>query len=87
MPMVRIIRNDMTNLRMYGSKRRMSRNAHSVYAECVGMSKILGYETPYSVTGAIKRTGLKQTPKGICTDRLVGTWKAMNTDAKRVATQ
>ena len=54
---------------------------------CMGGSKIRRYETPYSVTGTIKCTGLKQAPKGICTDRLVGTWKAMNTDGKRVATQ
>lgn len=84
MPMARIIRDDMTNLRMYGSKTIMSRNAHTVYAECVGTSKIPRYETPYSVTGAIKRTGLKQEPKGICTDKLVGTWKACEQRMLRV---
>jgi hypothetical protein len=68
-PMVRIIRNGMTNLRMYGSKARMSRNAHTVYAGCVGMSKIPLYESPYGVTGAIKHAGLEQAPKGICTDK------------------
>ena len=71
MPMVRIIRNDMTNLRMYGSKHRMSRNAPTVYAGCVGKSKIHRYETPYSVKDTIKHTGLKQAPKGICTDRFL----------------
>jgi len=35
MPMVRIIRNDMTNLRMYGSKDGMSRNAHITQMMCV----------------------------------------------------
>ena len=58
MPMVRIIRNDMTNLRMYGSKQIMSRNAHTVNAGYVGESKFGRYEIPYSVTGTIKHTGL-----------------------------
>jgi hypothetical protein len=53
----------------------------------MGTSKNCLYENPYSVTGTIKYTGLKQAPKGICTDRFVGTWKAMNTNVKRVATQ
>lgn len=65
----------------------MSKNAHTVYAGYVGISKICGCENPYSVTGTIKHTGLKQTPKGKCTDKSVGTWKAMNTNVKRVATQ
>lgn len=39
-------------------------------------SKIACYETPYSVTGAIKHTGSKQAPKGICTDRIIGTLEA-----------
>ena len=54
---------------------------------CVWVSKIFGYENPYSVIGVIMHTGSKQTPKGKCTDRLVGTWKAMNTNVKGVATQ
>jgi hypothetical protein len=87
MPMVRIIRNDMTNLRMYGSKRSMSRNAHTVNAGCVGVSKIGLYENPYNVTGIIQRTGSEQAPKGICTDRFIGTWKAMDTNVKGVATR
>ena len=87
MPMVRMSGNRLTKLRMYGSKLAMSRNTHAANAVCVGWSKIRCYETPYSVTDTIKRTGLKQTPKGICTDKLVGTWKAMNTNVKRVATQ
>jgi len=57
------------------------------YAGCVGWSRNGLYETPYSVTGTIKHTGLKQAPKGICTDKPVGTWKAMSTNVKRVATQ
>ena len=65
----------------------MSRNAHTANAGCVGISKIRLYEIPYSVTGTIKHTGLEQAPKGICKDRFVGTWKAMNTNVKRVATQ
>ena len=31
------------------------------------------YETPYTVIGGIKLAGLKETPKGICTDRIIGT--------------
>ena len=34
------------------------------------------YEKPYSVTGAIKFTGLKETSKVICKDKVVGTRKA-----------
>ena len=78
MPMVRMSGNRLTNLRMYRSKPGMSRNAHTAYAGCVGISKICSYETPYNVKSIIKRTGLKQTPKGICTDKSVGTWKAMD---------
>ena len=85
MPMVRIISNDMTKLRMYGSILAMSRNAHAAKAVCVGISKSLCYENPYSVTGTIQHTGLKQTPKGICTDKSVGTWKAMNTNVSGLA--
>jgi len=44
----------------------------------VGLSKTFGYEKPYNVTGIIKRTGLKVAPKGVCTDRNIGTWKATN---------
>jgi hypothetical protein len=39
-------------------------------------SKIVGYETPYSVTGAVQYAGLKRTPKDICTDKIIGTWEA-----------
>ena len=38
-------------------------------------SKIVLYENPYSVTGAVKPTGSEQTPKGKCTDRIIGTRK------------
>ena len=31
--------------------------------------------TPIDVTGVFKLTGLKRRPKGICTDRIVGTRK------------
>ena len=54
---------------------------------CVGVSKIFGYENPYNVIGVIQHTGSKQAPKGKCTDGLVGTWKAMNTNVKGVATR
>ena len=32
-------------------------------------SKIRSYETPYTVTGSIQQTGLKEAPKSICTDK------------------
>jgi len=40
------------------------------------MSKIGSHENPYDVTGIIKSTNPEEQPKGICTDRDVGTWKA-----------
>ena len=42
------------------------------------LSKTLRYEKPYSVKGTIKQTGLEELPKGICKDRVIGTWKARN---------
>ena len=36
------------------------------------------YENPCSVTGTTKLTGSKRAPKGICTDRKIGTGKADN---------
>ena len=56
----------------------MCRNAHTANAVYVGMSKTFYYESPYSVIGTIKHTGSKQAPKGICIDRINGTWEAMN---------
>jgi len=44
----------------------------------VRLSKILLYERPYSVTGTIKLTGLKEAPKDICKAKIIGTWKAEN---------
>ena len=41
----------------------------------VWSSKNTCYEKPCCVTGASKLTGLKQAPKGICTDRIIGTRK------------
>lgn len=46
-------------------------------------SKSLLYEKPYSVTGTIQLTGLKEAPKGICTDRVEGTWKVRNMEEIR----
>jgi len=31
------------------------------------------YKTPYTVKGGIKLAGSEETPKGICTDRIIGT--------------
>ena len=60
---------------MYGSIRRLRRNAQGPKKALVWMSKNLEYENPYSVTGTIKLTGPEQSPKGICTDKIIGTWK------------
>ena len=46
--------------------------------ELVRFSKSLLYERPYSVTGTIKLTGLKEAPKDICKAKIIGTWKAEN---------
>ncbi len=46
----------------------------------VRFSKIGCYEKPYTVKGSIKLTGLKKQPKDICKDRIIGTWKAKNTE-------
>ena len=43
--------------------------------ESVWTSKSVLYENPYSVIGAVKPTGSEQTPKGKCTDRIIGTRK------------
>lgn len=60
---------------MYGSIRRLRRNAQDPKKALVRMSKNLVYENPYSVTGTIKLTGSEQNPKGICKDKIIGTWK------------
>lgn len=49
---------------------------------CVGISKKALYETPYNVTGIIKRIGSEMAPKSVCTDRCFGTWKVGNADDK-----
>ena len=36
-------------------------------------SKNNPYEIPYTVIGGIKLAGSKETPKRICTDRIIGT--------------
>lgn len=41
----------------------------------VGQSKNRRYKMPYTVIGGIKHAGLERTPKGICTDRIIGTRK------------
>ena len=45
------------------------------------ISKILRYETPYSVIGTIKLTGSNQRPKDTCIDSNIGTRKAWNVEA------
>lgn len=44
------------------------------------MSKNLRCESPYSVSGTIKLTGLYQQPKDICTDSDNGTREACNVE-------
>ena len=41
----------------------------------VRLSKNIGYEKPYNVTGIIKLAGSKLKPKAKCTDRVIGTRK------------
>ena len=53
---------------------------HPLCEVLVRFSKILLYERPYSVTGTIKLTGLKEAPKDICKAKIIGTWKAENTE-------
>ena len=50
------------------------------------MSKIVGYENPYIVTGNVKYAGSKEAPKGICRDKINGTWKSCNTRNTDVST-
>ena len=44
------------------------------------MSKIRGYENPYSVTGIIKSTGSNWEPMGICKDSNNGTKEVQNVE-------
>lgn len=39
----------------------------------VWRSKNETHKTPYTVIGGIKLAGSKETPKGICTDKIIGT--------------
>ena len=63
--MVRMSVIGLTNLRMYGCGQ----------PQLVWFSKYARYEKPYCVIGAVKPIGSKQTPKSICTDRIIGTRK------------
>ncbi len=45
------------------------------------MSKNCLYENPYIITGDVVETGLQEKSKGICKDRIIGTWKAGNVEA------
>ncbi len=44
----------------------------------VRWSKNCLYETPCRVTGTSKLAGLEDSPKSVCTDRIIGTWEAGN---------
>lgn len=65
---------------MYGSRRLVYRNVYTTIVGLVRSSKNGDYEVPYNVTGIIKLTGLEELPKGICIDRIIGTWKAKNVE-------
>ena len=54
---------------------------------CVGFGKNIGYEKPYTVIGGIKRTGLKDKPKDICKDRIIGTRKGIGVLSKNIANE
>lgn len=62
---------------MYGSKPGISRNANDVIVRSLQrVSKTYINESPCVVTGNGLQVGLEEAPKGICTDRIIGTWKA-----------
>ena len=44
------------------------------------ISKIRCYENPCSVTGTGKSANPEELPNGICIDKDVGTWKALNVE-------
>ena len=46
----------------------------------VRISKNCCYESPYYVIGINKHAGSKGSPKDICTDRNIGTWKGWNAE-------
>ncbi|HEL9061201.1 TPA: hypothetical protein U0G86_002885 [Listeria monocytogenes] len=46
----------------------------------MGWSKTGYYETPYTVTGSIKQTGIEELPNNICMDKIIGTSEAENMD-------
>ena len=54
---VRMFQAELTNLRMYGSRRRLCRNAKVEKSAQVGFSKNSNYEKPYGGTGTVKLTG------------------------------
>ena len=57
----------------------MSKGICPLQGKHKGMSKIAGYENPYIVKGNVKYAGSKEAPKGICKDKINGTWKCYNT--------
>lgn len=54
--------------------------ALSRYVALVRWSKNCLYETPWRVTGTSKLAGLEDSPKSVCTDRIIGTWEADNAE-------
>ena len=68
---------ELTNLRMYVSKRLYCRNAISVKTWQVRQSKNPSYEMPHGVTGTVEPAGTEQKPKAECKDRIIGTRKGV----------
>ena len=51
------------------------RNAVAAYGGVRGDERVVSMKLPAALQAPPKRTGLKGPPKGICTDRNIGTWK------------
>ncbi|AIE37824.1 hypothetical protein BTK_31184 (plasmid) [Bacillus thuringiensis serovar kurstaki str. HD-1] len=58
-------RQNLTNLRMYGSRTMTQRNVCATSVGLMWMSKNSCYESPYVVIGDIKSVGLKENPKSV----------------------
>lgn len=50
-----------------------------------GLVKVVSMKLPVVLKALPKRTGLKESPKDICKDRNIGTWKSWNME--RIATR
>ena len=72
------IKKQLTNLRKKTSITNLAEMLSLLKWRLVRISKIGSYESPYSVTGTILLTGVKDETYGlICTDKNNGTWKVV----------